>query len=124
MNKQYITKFLAKKVRTENSSIMITNHQVLIVNHARRGALEDFRPLTNLAHAFMVQDAIAKMKYTIKRKYAYELEELSCGNVRDWSGDDVGYDELFVFANATAEQRSIAAFRALATEEQIEESGL
>ncbi|MCK5605661.1 hypothetical protein KAR91_27450 [Candidatus Pacearchaeota archaeon] len=123
MNKEYITKFLATEVRRAgNSNITITNLQVHIINHARRGELEGFRPLNKISHAFKVQDAIAKMGENVQLIYSRKLCNIIDGV--EMFSSEVENEDIFYIANATAEQRAIAAFRALASEKQIKEGGL
>ena len=76
----------------------------------------EFDPINDIRHAWMVENAIAKMHYTKKNKYVWELEKL----VRR----ENGIFGLFKIAHAAPKTRCIAATRALATDEQVEGFGL
>ena len=78
--------------------------------------VDAFDPMNDIAHAFMVEDAIAKMGYNIKRKYAVRIDaEVSVLSQ---------LPSEFNLIHASPKQRTIAAARALAGDEQIREFGL
>jgi len=119
MNKEYVTEFLATLMRWEICGKWWIESKPGIGKDVKTETwimpIADFDPLKNIQHAFMVQDAIAKMEYTARQLYTHKLVGI-VGKVK-------GYNK-FATINATAEQRAIAAFRALATEEQQKEGGL
>ena len=80
------------------------------------GMFEIFAPIHRIEHAWMVEDAIAKMEGTVKERY---IDELLCACRRALNDMDTLFLDAFEIVHATPKQRSIAAVRALATPEQI-----
>ena len=75
--------------------------------------MDEFDPIHLIEHAFMVEDAIAKMDVDTCSRYTYRLMlELNLPKGK-FSAD-------FLLAHASPKQRSIAAVRTLATDEQIQ----
>lgn len=132
MNKQYITKFLAEKAMGWRKGLEhVGNISVEVWKKGNKftgyypnaNQVDQFDPLQSIEHAFIVQDAIAKMGDAIRGKYVDELLCVLRMSTQEY-GESGELFHLFPLVNATAEQRSIAAFRALATPKQLKEGGL
>ncbi len=92
-----------------------------------------FDPIHEIAHAFMVEDAIfarggydsyeASQWIEKRKRYVHRLEDQIKYCVHR-KGYHPSYRAMFDLVHASPKQRSIAAFKALATDEQIAEVGL
>lgn len=79
--------------------------------------IKEFDPFNDIRHAFMVEDRILFAGDGIAEKYAKWLADLFVEDAEDWDG-------WFHTIHAAPKHRSIAAFKAVATDEQIAKMGL
>ncbi len=116
MNETKITRFLAEMLGWAENTIQEGNSEFIYwITDGGNGYSvfpHDFDPIHKIEHAFMVEDAIAKMGKDDQMFYAMFIYG---------AGEELVFDNLFRLVNATAEQRSEAAVRVLATDAQIEE---
>lgn len=125
MNKEYITKFLATEVCKWNISGNYYITWYSSDHHYGKLKMRDFNPLTDIAHAFMVVEALRK-----------GVAGHVSANIGIHIIDDAIYEDVKVVIYAMDIERvfewgksipatiSIAAFKALATKAQIKKAEL
>lgn len=124
MNDQAITKFLAEEVMGWTEILPIDEEEaspklVFAVDQSFPPRIAEFDPMNDIAHAFMVQDAIAKMDDCIQKEFSYQLERDIW--IKKEPRPNVPSSDI---VHATSKERCIAAVRALGTPEQQRECGL
>ncbi len=119
MNEVAVVRYLATEIMGWEELVEIDNdylwHIKWAVDDNMPRTVRDFDPIHNISHAFMVEDAIVKMGISKQNKYAVAI---AYQTAEDFTFD---FDYMMDVIHASPKQRSIAAVRATATEQQIAE---